>query len=119
MTEQQHARPFAEFLVEQGASHGELSDAFRDLVQAVTDTGKPGTLTYTVKVEPDKKAEGMLRVSDKVAAKTPEYDRVVRVYWQGRDGNLTRQNPHQPTFDGLQVVESPARPAPISKEQQA
>lgn len=115
------ARPFADFLQEQ-TSHGELTDHLHALIEAVQDTGKPGTLTYTVRVEPDKgDPDSMLRVTDKITTKLPEHDRPKRIYWTDRHGNLTRTNPHQPAFDGLQVIEDhePARPQPIARNQEA
>lgn len=116
-TEGPRARPFAAFLQEQ-TSHGELTDALHHLIEAIRDTGKPGTLTYTLKIEPDKGGEDMLRLTDKVAVKTPEHDRPRRLYWADQNGNLTRTNPHQPAFDGLQVIENhqPHKPQPINKE---
>lgn len=120
-TDQQFARPFADFLQEQ-TSHGELTDHLHNLIDAVTDTGKPGTLTYTVRIEPDKgDPDSMLRVVDKIGVKLPEHDRPKRIYWRDRHGNLTRSNPHQPAFDGLQVLENhePARPQPINTEKEA
>lgn len=116
----QYARPFADFLQEQ-TSHGELTDALHALIEAVTDTGKSGTLTYTIKVEQDKGDETMVRVTDKIVNKLPEHDRPKRAYWINRAGNLTRENPHQQAFTGLEVIEDhqPARPQPIQNEQEA
>ena len=53
-------RPFADWLRDQagGTSHEELSEGLRDLVAKVMDTGKKGTLTYVVTVEPMPKVNG-------------------------------------------------------------
>lgn len=118
--DQRFARPFADFLQEQTA-HGELTDQLHALIEAVRDTGKAGTLTYTVKVEQLKDDETMLRITDKIAAKLPEHDRPKRLYWVDAHGNPTRENPHQPAFEGLQVLEDPepARPQPITDQKEA
>ena len=117
---EQFARPFADFLQEQ-TSHGELTDRLHELIEAVKETGKAGTLQYTVQIRPDKGDSGMMRVVDKIVAKKPEHDRPTRLHWIDRHGNLTRSNPHQPTFEGLQVLENhhPNRPQPINNEKEA
>lgn len=114
------ARPFADFLQEQTA-HGELTDQLHALIEAVRDTGKAGTLTYTVKVEQLKDDETMLRITDKIAAKLPEHDRPKRLYWVDAHGNPTRENPHQPKLSGLELVEDhqPVRPQPLQDEKEA
>lgn len=98
-------RPFADFLREQakGHSHEELSEGLRDLVARVLDTGKKGTLTYTVTVEQIKDGDALI-VKDEIKLKLPEHDRDSSLFWADRDGNLVRQDPNQMTFDSLREV---------------
>ena len=94
----QQAKPFAEFLLEQPKSHNELSDALRDLATRVEDTGKKGTLTYVVTIEPAKAPADAYMVSDEIKLKLPEHDRPGALFWADKDHNLLRNDPNQPSF---------------------
>lgn len=98
-------RPFADWLREQskGASHDELSDALHSLVESVLDTGRKGTLQYTIMVDP-KGAGGALVVTDQIKLRPPERDRDGSIFWADDDGNLRRQDPKQLSFDSLREV---------------
>ena len=104
-----HVRPFAEFLREhgRGRTHDELGEALHTLVARVKDTGKAGSVSLTVRVEPMKKDDRLLVVSDKIAIKLPEHDRPSGVWFVGKDGNLQRDDPDQLSFDGLREVPPP------------
>lgn len=102
-------RPFADALreINAGRSHDELSIALRDLTAAVKETGRKGTLTYQVTVSPMKGNGDVLNVIDKVVARIPEPDRKASVFFADSDGNLTRTDPNQLTFEGLREVAAP------------
>lgn len=105
-------RPFADWLREQrgGRTHDELSTQLHDLVEAVADTGKAGSVTLTVSIKPMSAGDpNTLVVADKVTAKLPEHDRPTAVFFRTRDGNLSREDPRQLSFDSLREV--PARTA--------
>lgn len=107
----ERVRPFADFLREQagGRTHDELSVALRDLVSAVTDTGKSGSLTLTITVKPLKESVGgALVVGDKVVVKSPTLDRKASIFFADREHNLVRDDPNQLSFEPL--VEVPADP---------
>jgi hypothetical protein len=96
-----HARPFAEFLREQrsGTTHDELSQGLNALLESVSDTGKGGSLTLTIKVKPAGKGDHhMVVVSDTVAIKMPEGERGEAIFFVDDDFNLTRDNPRQPSL---------------------
>jgi hypothetical protein len=115
-------RPFADWLREQsnGRTHDELSEALADVTQAVTDTGKKGTLTLTVTIAPVKNGGGALVVSDAVKTAAPKPDRRTSVFYSDINGNLTREDPRQPTFEGLREVPNPdLATATTTKEKQA
>ncbi len=99
-------RAFAAWLQEQakGATHAELGEALYDLVARVKDTGKAGTLTFTIKVEPWKQDRGVLIVSDEIKLKLPEFARQPSIFYRDDNGNLTRENPDQPELAGLREV---------------
>lgn len=109
MTDHPRIRPFADFLREhgRGRTHDELGEALHSLVARVKDTGKKGSVTLTVVVEPMKKDDRMVVVGDKIAIKLPEHDRPSGVWFVGRDGNLQRDDPDQMSFDSLREVPAP------------
>lgn len=89
-------KPFAAFVHEQrnGSLHGELSHALHDLVAAVSEHGKKGSLTLQVVVEP--MGDGTtVRVSDKIKLALPDPERGAAIFFVDHDGNLTRKNPAQ------------------------
>lgn len=100
-------RPFATWLLEQsgGKTHEELSDALYDLVARVRDTGKKGTVSLTVTVGPLKGDVDVLIVSDEIKLRLPEHDRKASLFYPDREGNLTRRDPNQLTFDGLRELD--------------
>lgn len=108
--DQPRIRPFTSFLREhgRGRTHDELGEGLHDLIGRVKDTGKSGSISLTIKVEPMKKDDRMVVVSDKIAIKLPEHDRPAGVWFTDHDGNLTRNDPDQMSFDELQDVSAPA-----------
>lgn len=101
-------RPFADFLREQakGHSHEELSTALHDLVSRVHDTGKKGSITYVVTVEPTKGTDA-LTVSDQIKLKFPEHQRQASLFFNDKHGNLIRNDPNQLQFESLREVPVP------------
>lgn len=103
-------RPFADFLNDHngGAGHREASEALQEVVAAVAATGKKGTVDVKVSVEPMKSNPGAMVTTVVVAAKVPEDPPRAAVFYADDDGNLTREDPRQPAFEGLRDV--PAAP---------
>lgn len=96
-----HVRPFADWLAEQRNGHAaaELSEAFNDLIEAVAEFGKSGSLTFTVKVAPASKGDVVsVLVTDTITLKAPEGERPQSVFFVDSDANLTRQNPMSPSL---------------------
>ena len=104
-----HARPFSDFLREHGAgrTHDELSEALHDLIRKVKDTGKKGSVSLAIVVEPVKKDERLVIVSDKITLRMPEHDRPSAMWFTDRNGNLTRSDPDQLVFESLREVPPP------------
>ena len=97
-------KPFASWLCEQaaGKTEAELTDGLRDLVHRVTETGKKGSITLVVNVEPMKGDASMLVVSDEIKLKLPEHDRKASIFWE-KDGQLLRNDPNQRSiFDQIE-----------------
>lgn len=102
-------RPFAAFLQEQsgGRTHEELSVKLHDLIEAVQETGKGGSLTLKIDVRPIPGAgKRTLTVTDAVAAKVPKPDRQKSIFFVTDDGNLSRNDPTQPVLTGLREVDN-------------
>ena len=99
--------PFAAWLRDQnsGRLHEELTEQMHDLVEAVRDTGKTGTLTLTVKVGPFRGDVQMLQVEDKVAVKKPAHDRKTALWYPDGKNNLHRSDPRQDALDFARVME--------------
>lgn len=89
-------KPFAAALQEmrKGGLHTEMSDELAALVQRVMETGKKGSITLTLTVDPvdDQTA----KVTDKIAVKTPRFDTAATTYFPDEHGNLNRNRPDQP-----------------------
>jgi hypothetical protein len=90
--------PFAAIFqqINRGRDHGEASEALRSLVEAVTGTGRPGTVTVQIRVEKGKSEH--LDVSATVTTKQPRPKPTPSIFWSDPDGNLTRTNPDQPSL---------------------
>lgn len=110
-----HARPFSDVLAQQSRAHQEATDGFHEVIAAVAETGKSGSVTITLKVEPDKKAEGIFRVTDSVKVTIPQFDRATNIYFRDSTGNLTRNNPNQPEIEGLRDVSAPVTPITLKE----
>jgi N-glycosylase/DNA lyase len=107
------ARPFADWLTEQRNGHAaaELSEALNDLIEAVAQFGKSGSLTFTVKLTPV--ASGDVKsvlVSDLITLKAPVGARAESVFFVDGDSNLTRENPMSPSLPLREV------PRPVDEE---
>lgn len=97
-------RPFSEVLKEigEGATASELSEAFWDLLQRVQDTGKPGSIVFTIAVAPD--GRGRIGVKDAIKLKLPEYNRPETAFFLDRHGNASRRDPNQPAIPGITEI---------------
>lgn len=103
--------PFVGFISDhrQGRTATELTEALHNVTEAVRATGKPGSVTLTIAIQPLKDAEDVLKVTDTVKSKVPELARPAAIYFADRDGNLVRDNPRQPgLFEARALDEAPA-----------
>lgn len=95
--EEQDRQPFSAWLADhaKGTANTELTDRLSDLVDAVADTGKPGTLTLTVKASVAHKDDpnGPLVVTAEVTSKLPQDARAVLYFNTAR--GLSRRDTRQ------------------------
>lgn len=104
-------RPFADFLAEhnKGAGHRQASEALQRLVGAVVDTGRKGSITIKVDVEPMKNAdEHTVMTTVLVAEKIPAIPPKAAVFYADAEHNLRREDPRQLAFDSLKEAAPPA-----------
>lgn len=104
------ARPFMDFLREHrsGATHDELSDKLQDLVAAVVEEGKGGTLTLSIKISPKGKHDG-LEVAAEVKLAAPKPVAGTSIFFASPENNLVRQDPRQATMELREVGPSVPR----------
>lgn len=90
------ARPFADVLRELGGgdTYDELTARLAEVVEAVTNTRKMGTLSITLKVKPN--GDNGVMVADEIKSKVPEAARGDTVFFVTSGGALVRQDPRQP-----------------------
>lgn len=88
-------KPFAAVLQEiaKGRAHARLSEALADLVIAVAETDKKGTLTLTISVEPTKGMDN-LTVSANCVVKLPT-EQQASIFFADESGQLSRNDPRQ------------------------
>lgn len=85
-----------------GVSIAELDDKLARVVRACVETGRPATLTYTLKVK--KNARRGVRILDDVKVKLPEEERGESFFFTAESGRLLRNNPEGPDLPGLVVT---------------
>ena len=80
--------------ISKGRTAKELGEKLQELVAAVEDTGKGGTLTARFTVKPAGKS-GALTVTDEVMVKPPKLARPESIFFPDADHKLVRNNPSQ------------------------
>lgn len=95
-------KPFATFLIEhaRGKTHDELSRAMRDLLVAIDQTGKSGSITLKVTVVPGG-APGAVVVTDEVKSSLPRGERPKSIFFVDEHMRLQRNDPRQMSLDSI------------------
>lgn len=95
-----NSRPFMDFLREHrgGLTHDELSDKLQELVAAVNEEGKGGTLTIAIKIKPLGKGDG-LEVATDVKLAAPKATPGTSIFFSTPDNNLVRVDPRQQSME--------------------
>ena len=66
-----------------------------ELVSAVRSTNKPGEITLTIKVAPDKVDDRIVTMKPVIKAKIPDRGFNEGIFFVGPDGRLTKDDPKQ------------------------
>ncbi len=97
--------------VRNGGSASELEEALVKVIAAVRETGKRGSITYTLAIAPASAGDSdTLIATDRIAVKVPELSRAATVFFATPDGMMSRNNVKQPELGGFREV-----PAAISE----
>ena len=107
-------RPIFETLreIRRGDALDELGVELNALVAAVRATGKPGSLTLTLKVKPASAGDiTTLMITDLIAAKAPRGERESTVFFSDANNDLLRRDPRQAEIPLRGIPEAPAEPA--------
>ena len=91
-----HVRPFAEVLseVNKGVVADEAATRLAELVAAVQETGRKGTLKVLIEVAPVKGNDTIVQVSGSVDARPPKAPAPTSFFYPDEDGNLSRNDPN-------------------------
>lgn len=86
---------FVEWLEQykKGEVDGELTQELRSLIEAVQDTGKPGTITLKLTVS--RKSDNQVTVIEDVKVVAPQHSRSEAIYFLDQHLNLVRNDPRQ------------------------
>jgi len=91
-----------------GETQDELTAHLRDLVLRVRETGRPGSITLTLKVKNASKGAGVaLIIQDDIKVKLPVSEKGDTFLFADADGQLQRHDPRQPRLaelDGPRVT---------------
>lgn len=98
-------REFSAFLLDRPRTHEELTVNLHDLVAAVRETGKKGSLTLKLTIGTFKGDPDMIEVSDDVKLVMPQHDRKPGIFYPDKEGNLSRNSPQMLDFESLTVVD--------------
>lgn len=103
----QPIRPFRDFISEtnRGRTHDNLTAELHDLVDAVRQFGRKGTLTLTITVSPLAKGDdSQLAVTEEVKTAKPAAAPRPSIYFSDRAGNLTTSDPNSLPFESFREL---------------
>ena len=75
-----------------GRASEEWAEAMAEVVKAVRDTGKAGSLTIVLDIEPGGRT---VKITDRLKQKVPQFDREKSIYFADGAGGLHRDDPTQ------------------------
>jgi len=100
-------------LLRNGETENELNIALVDLVDAVQETTKSGTLTLSLTIKPQ--GGGRVVVVDKITTKIPALSKQPTMFFATEGNELVRNNPRQGTIHAALKDLEPKEPLPLKK----
>jgi hypothetical protein len=84
-----------------GTLDAELTEALSELVKAINDHGKKGSITLTLSLKPEVQngEVKMISIKPDVKVSSPQPQRLSSVMWPTYDGELLRDDPDQAQLD--------------------
>jgi len=89
-----------------GELEEELTKQVKQLVQAVQETGRVGTLNLSLKLRPGKNG-GPMEIIDDYKVGMPKPEKGSTLMYPTAEGHLQRQDPRQGELDGIRSVPTP------------
>lgn len=119
----QDVTPFSQQMAffNKGMLDSEVTEMLAELVKAVRDTGKKGSLTLTINVSMlNRRDENAMKITPNIKSKLPVLERADTIMYSTYDGALLRNDPDQPSLDlrEVQTQQTEVRDAPASPERQ-
>ncbi len=101
-------RPFTDVIrdINGGKFSEELSDSLSDWVAACLATGKPGTMTLTLKLKPGKGGSTVLTVELECKVKEPDFERPSTFFFIANGNTLVTENPEQKKLPFKEIVDT-------------
>jgi hypothetical protein len=96
--------------IRKGRPVEEATMALADVVRAVDETGKEGSVTITLKIKPAKHGGPEKTLIAEVKAKKPIADIAPAVFFSDDDGDLHRVDPRQ---EEMPLARSPRKDKPV------
>lgn len=99
--------------IRRGTFLAEVGEELAELLAAVRETGKAGTLTVKLKIDPMKGEGGRAEVfiTDTVTVTKPKPEKSTTLMYVQDDGTLSRRDPRQGEFEGIRDVSPPGAAA--------
>lgn len=110
-------KAFSVFLqdLRDGRAHSELSAHLGELLAAVKETGKGGSISLSIKVKPASRGSEIdkVTITDDIKLDLPKPERGSDFYWLTDDNELSRNHPRQ---GSLELREAPTAQPTTLKE---
>lgn len=104
--------------INKGSLDDELTEVLAEVIKAVRETGKKGSVTLILNCSMlNVRDEDVMKITPDVKFNVPKLALADTIMFSTSDGDLLRDDPDQIKMD-LQVIESGAKPAPISLQKQ-
>lgn len=101
-------RPFFDTArdIRRGQFLEECADKLQEVIASCAETNKKATLVIEITVAPASRSGGAVKVSDKITAKLPAFDRGETILFVTTENNLSSTDPRQKSLDLKTVVDT-------------
>jgi len=114
------SKAFAVFLqdLRDGRAHSELTAALGELITAVKENGKGGSITLQIKIKPASRGSDIdkVTITDTLKVDVPKPERGSDFYWLTDDNELSRNHPRQGNLELRDAT--PAKPTTFKEAAQ-